>query len=142
MEAHTAAEGSDDGTRRAGVGTHTGGNAAKRARRSGSGATAGATAEGATSKDLCPHQRKRSRCKECGGAGICQHQRQRSQCKECGGASICQHQRVRSTCKECGGASICQHQRIRSLCKECHEEADTSMPAGLEELAGAAHAAG
>ena len=44
--------------------------------------------------------------------------------------------------QECGGASICPHQRQRSRCKECREEADTSMPAGLEELAGAAHAAG
>ena len=52
---------------------------------------------------VCPHQRQRSRCKECGGASICQHQRRRSRCKECGGASICQHQRQRSTCKECGG---------------------------------------
>ena len=107
MEALTAAEGSDnDGTKRAGGGTHTGDNAAKRARRSGSEATAGATAEGATRKGgLCPHQRQRSRCKECGGAGICQHQRQRSRCKEGGGASLCQHQRERSKCKECGGAS-------------------------------------
>jgi hypothetical protein len=30
---------------------------------------------------------------------------------------------------------------MRSKCKECREEADTSMPAGLEELAGPAHAA-
>ena len=48
-----------------------------------------------------PHQRKRSICKECGGAGICQHQRERSKCKECRGAIICQHQCVRSKCKEC-----------------------------------------
>ena len=47
---------------------------------------------------------------------------------------ICPHQRQRSKCKECGGASICPHQRRRSTCKECREEADTSMPAGLEEL--------
>jgi len=71
--------------------------------------------------------------------GICQHQRRRSLCKVCGGAGICQHQRRRSQCKECGGASICPHQRIRSKCKECREEADTSMPAGLEDPA---HAAG
>ena len=32
---------------------------------------------------VCQHQRRRSRCKECGGAGICQHQRERSDCKEC-----------------------------------------------------------
>jgi hypothetical protein len=83
---------------------------------------------------ICPHQRQRSRCKECGGASICPHQRLRSQCKECGGAGICPHQRRRSTCKECGGASICPHQRIRSRCKECREDADESMPDGLEEL--------
>ena len=48
--------------------------------------------------------------------------------------SVCPHSRKRSTCKECGGASICQHQRIRRRCKECREEADESMPDGLEEL--------
>ena len=48
--------------------------------------------------------------------------------------SLCPHQRQRSQCKECGGASICPHQRQRSRCKECREEADKSMPAGLEEL--------
>ena len=61
-------------------------------------------------------------------------QRRRSECKECGGAGICQHQRRRSTCKECGGAGICPHQRRRSRCKECREEADDAMPDGLEEL--------
>jgi hypothetical protein len=34
-------------------------------------------------RSVCPHQRERSRCKECGGGSICQHQRQRSRCKEC-----------------------------------------------------------
>ena len=51
----------------------------------------------------CPHGRRRSVCKECGGSGICEHGRQRSQCKECGGSSICEHGRQRSGCKECGG---------------------------------------
>ena len=46
---------------------------------------------------ICPHQRRRNECKECGGSSICQHQRQRSQCKECGGASICPHQRPSPT---------------------------------------------
>ena len=67
----------------------------------------------------CPHGRKRSRCKECGGASICEHARQRSQCKECGGASICEHGRERSKCKECGGSQICEHGRVRATCKEC-----------------------
>jgi len=68
---------------------------------------------------ICEHGRRRSQCKECGGASICEHDRQRSQCKECGGASICEHDRQKSTCKECGGASICEHNRKRSQCKEC-----------------------
>ena len=62
MEARTP-EGSEAGawTKRAAGGTLTGGNEAKRARRSGSGAAAGATAEGATRKGgLCPRQRERS----------------------------------------------------------------------------------
>ena len=67
----------------------------------------------------CPHGRRRSTCKECGGASICEHGRRRSQCKECGGASICEHGRVRSICKECGGSQICEHGRQRSVCKEC-----------------------
>ena len=68
--------------------------------------------------------------------------RRREEADTAGGAarkkprSVCPHQRQRSQCKECGGASICQHQRQRSKCKECHEEADESMPAGLEELEG------
>ena len=67
----------------------------------------------------CPHGRKRSICKECGGSSICEHGRQRSRCKECGGGSICEHGRERSKCKECGGSQICGHGRQRSTCKEC-----------------------
>ena len=47
-------------------------------------------------RSRCPHDRIRSRCKECGGSGICQHQRTRSRCKECGGAGMCPHRRRRS----------------------------------------------
>ena len=67
----------------------------------------------------CPHGKKRSRCKECGGASICEHGRQRHLCKECGGASLCEHGRQRSRCKECGGSEICEHGRQRHRCKEC-----------------------
>jgi len=90
-------------------------------KRKGCGEAGGARADTVNKKlrSLCPHQRKRSLCKECGGTGICSHQRIRSACKECGGASICPHQRIRSRCKECGGASLCPHQRVRSICKEC-----------------------
>ncbi len=34
-------------------------------------------------RKLCPHNRQKSKCKECGGSSICEHQRQRSRCKEC-----------------------------------------------------------
>ena len=67
----------------------------------------------------CPHGRRRTQCKECGGASICEHGRRRSQCKECGGSQICEHGRERYQCKECGGSSICEHGRQRSQCKEC-----------------------
>ena len=67
----------------------------------------------------CPHGRRRSQCKECGGGSICEHGRQRHVCKECGGSQICEHGRIRSKCKECGGTSICEHGRVRSRCKEC-----------------------
>ena len=67
----------------------------------------------------CPHGRRRTRCKECGGSLICEHGRERSDCKECGGGSICEHGRRRSRCKECGGSQICEHGRLRYRCKEC-----------------------
>ncbi len=70
--------------------------------------------------DDCPHNRQKSRCKECGGTSICEHNRQKSKCKDCGGASICEHNRQKSTCKECGGASLCVHNRRKSTCKECN----------------------
>ena len=68
---------------------------------------------------ICPHKRRRSTCKICGGSQICEHNRRRPECKECGGSSICEHNRVRSQCKECGGSSICEHNRQKSTCKEC-----------------------
>ena len=48
------------------------------------------------------------------GTSICLHNRRRSECKDCGGASICQHNRQRSQCKDCGGASICAYRRQQS----------------------------
>ena len=68
-------------------------------------------------KGPCEHGVKyRSQCKVC---SACPHGRRRSECKECGGKGICEHGRVRSKCKECGGGSICEHGRQRYKCKEC-----------------------
>ena len=52
----------------------------------------------------CPHGRRRSKCKECGGASICEHGRQRYDARSAVGASICEHGRQRHRCKECGGS--------------------------------------
>ena len=68
-------------------------------------------------KGPCEHGVKyRSQCKVC---GACPHGRRRSRCKDCGGVSICEHSHVRSRCKECGGGEICEHGRRRHRCKEC-----------------------
>ena len=77
----------------------------------------GAKRQKIAGSSLCPHQRRRSTCKDCGGSSLCPHQRQRSQCKDCGGSGLCPHQRPRSRCKDCGG--LCPHQRYRSTCKDC-----------------------
>ena len=70
-------------------------------------------------KNKCPHNREKSKCKDCGGSQICEHNRQKSSCKDCGGVSICEHNRRKSSCKDCGGGSICPHNRIKSLCRDC-----------------------
>ena len=52
-------------------------------------------------KGPCEHGvKQRSNCKVC---SACPHGRKRSTCKECGGASICEHSRRRSRCKDCRG---------------------------------------
>ena len=35
----------------------------------------------------CPHGKRRSRCKDCGGSGLCEHWRERTRCKDCGMAA-------------------------------------------------------
>jgi hypothetical protein len=69
--------------------------------------------------NMCPHDKHRSQCVECGGTSICIHKKQRSRCVECGGTSICMHKKRRSQCVECGGTSICIHKKQRSICVEC-----------------------
>jgi len=67
----------------------------------------------------CEHNKRRTRCKECGGGSICEHNKRKSNCKECGGGSICEHNRQKSQCKECDGSQICIHNRYKTYCKEC-----------------------
>ena len=43
----------------------------------------------------------------------CPHNRRKSRCYECGkGSSICSHNRIKYNCKECGGNNICKHLKI------------------------------
>ena len=72
----------------------------------------------------CPHGRRRTQCKECGGSAICPHGRRRAQCKECGGSAICLHGLQRFRCKECGDpTAFCEHGRHFYICqhKACGE---------------------
>jgi hypothetical protein len=68
---------------------------------------------------FCIHGRRKTYCKECGGSEICIHNKQKSNCKECSGSQICIHNKSKSTCKECGGSQICIHNKLKSTCKEC-----------------------
>jgi len=79
----------------------------------------GDTIEHVAVRRKCPHDRKKSLCKECGGSQICEHGRQKYRCKECGGSAICEHDKRKNTCKECGGSQICEHGKWKSKCKDC-----------------------
>ena len=82
-----------------------------------------ATKSGKTKKKtiekMCPHQKCKRECAECGGSQICKHKRRRRDCKECGGSRICEHKRIRTHCKECDGSQICQHRRRKTECTQC-----------------------
>jgi len=52
-------------------------------------------------KNKCPHDRKKTRCRDCGGIGICKHNRQKYQCIECDGSDVCNHKLIRQYCKIC-----------------------------------------
>lgn len=67
----------------------------------------------------CPHNKRVSLCKECGGEYLCQHDRVKRQCKLCSGASMCVHGRRVALCRECGGSALCEHGRQKRQCKNC-----------------------
>ena len=67
----------------------------------------------------CQHNRKKQRCKECGGSSICEHGKRKDTCRDCEGSGICEHNRVKNRCKDCGGSQICEHNRVKNKCKDC-----------------------
>ena len=70
-------------------------------------------------KNKCPHGRRKSSCKECGGTSFCEHERIRTKCKDCGGGTRCSHGRIRYCCKECDGNAFCKHDKLQTECKKC-----------------------
>ena len=67
----------------------------------------------------CIHNKRKDRCKDCGGIGICEHNKLKSNCKNCCGTSFCIHNKRKSQCKDCGGTSFCIHNKRKSCCKDC-----------------------
>jgi len=54
-------------------------------------------------KNKCPHDRQKSKCRDCDGIGICEHKRQKYKCINCDGPDICKHKLQRQWCKTCSG---------------------------------------
>ena len=71
---------------------------------------------------VCPHNRRKSMCKECNGGSICEHGKQRHWCADCGGGARCDHGKQKSRCKDCGGKGICQHGRLKWRCTLCNKK--------------------
>ena len=67
----------------------------------------------------CPHDKRKERCKMCGGTSICEHEKIKERCNICGGTSICEHEKRKEICIICRGSSICIHSRRKSICAEC-----------------------
>ena len=70
-------------------------------------------------RDACPHGRRKSRCKDCGGKDICHHGVVERACRACGGSDFCPHGRRKALCRDCGGSQVCPHGRQIQYCREC-----------------------
>jgi hypothetical protein len=69
--------------------------------------------------ELCKHNKRKSRCIECGGSELCIHHYQKTKCFECEGSEICEHKKRKQYCKNCQGSVYCSHNIIKRRCKEC-----------------------
>jgi len=68
-------------------------------------------------KYLCAHERRRTRCREC-GTGHCAHGHRRERCVQCGNG-FCEHRKRRERCLKCG-TGHCEHGRQRDgRCVDC-----------------------
>ena len=69
---------------------------------------------------ICEHDKLKSRCIQCGGIELCEHDKRKSKCRECGGSEICEHDKRRARCILCGGSEICEHEKRKAQCKDCN----------------------
>lgn len=69
--------------------------------------------------DLCKHNREKYDCFECDGKGICEHGSRKRTCIKCDGSQICEHKKHKNRCVDCNGSQICEHKNIRYLCGLC-----------------------
>ena len=70
-------------------------------------------------KNKCIHNKRKNRCRECGGSSICIHDKLKSECRDCDGSAFCVHNKFKSQCRECDGSAFCIHDKFKSQCREC-----------------------
>lgn len=74
---------------------------------------------------ICQHNKRRYRCKLCGGAGVCEQRSEQRTCSSCevtrrkNKYRICEHNRRKFRCKLCRGPEMCEHGRPKRTCKTC-----------------------
>jgi hypothetical protein len=67
----------------------------------------------------CPHGRRKTQCRDCGGTAFCAHGRRKTQCRSCGGSEFCSHDRRKTQCRQCGSSEVCPHGRQKKQCRDC-----------------------
>lgn len=70
-------------------------------------------------KKSCPHGKRQSHCKQCGGSQICIHNRRRQECTDCARTN-CNVTINRNICRNCRGRHLSKRRRVIGLCAECH----------------------
>lgn len=95
----------------------------------------GGTAPPIKKKTMCPHNKQKSFCKDCGGTGLCPHGKKKYDCKECGGSRICPHKKRKYLCVECGGSGTCQlHKKDKRYCGcNNHKNNKPQCPCGKDQ---------
>lgn len=63
------------------------------------------------SSTICVHERRKDRCKTCGGSGFCVHDKRKDECRECSPKAYCEHSGRRRECAECHPESVFKRYR-------------------------------